>query len=106
MTTTPPAAPAPAVPEGEIVITKDEDGVIVSVTRQNEEGRIISVLAESTIHAAPAVREPLTTKQLEVVIYDHTKLNPNQADDRELIDYIVNAIRAIEAHHGIGGGGK
>ena len=54
--------------------------------------------------AAPVVREPLTTKQLEVVIYDHTKLNPNQADDRELIDYIVNAIRAIEAAHGITGG--
>ena len=44
---------APAVPEGEIVITKDEDGVIVSVTRQNEEGRIISVLAESAAPAAP-----------------------------------------------------
>jgi hypothetical protein len=43
---------APAVPEGEIVITKNEDGAIVSVTRQDEEGRIISVLAES---AAPAV---------------------------------------------------
>jgi hypothetical protein len=49
------------------------------------------------LYAAPQPRRRLDDKQLEVVIYEHTKLNPNQADDRELIGYIINAIRAIEA---------
>lgn len=33
--------------EGELVITKNEAGQIVAVTRQDEEGRILKVLAES-----------------------------------------------------------
>jgi hypothetical protein len=49
------------------------------------------------LYTAPQPRKRLDDKQLEVVIYEHTKLNPNQADDRELIGYIINAIRAIEA---------
>ena len=32
---------------GEVVVTKTEDGQIVAVTRQDEEGRILSVIAES-----------------------------------------------------------
>ena len=33
---------------GEVVVTKTEAGQIVAVTRQDEEGRILSVIAEST----------------------------------------------------------
>jgi hypothetical protein len=55
------------------------------------------------LYTAPQPRRSLDDKQLEVVIYEHTKLNPNQADDRELIGYIINAIRAIERAHGIEG---
>lgn len=39
-----------AQPRGEVVITRDEDGEIVAVTRQNEDGQILKVLA-STTHA-------------------------------------------------------
>ena len=34
-------------PIGEVVVTKDEDGQIVAVTRQDDEGRILSVIATS-----------------------------------------------------------
>lgn len=91
------AAPAPAAPEGEIVITKNEDGVIVSVTRQDDEGRIISVLAES---AAPAVREPLTP---DVMWLLWTKACEKPQLTRDLV---CDFARAIEQAHGIGGGGK
>ena len=86
----PPAAPAPAVPEGDVVVSKDEAGQIVAVTRQDAEGRILSVIAEST---APAV--PLTDKQIEACIH--------------LVDEkfgLFAFARAIEQAHGTGGGGN
>ena len=36
-----------AEPEGDVVVTKTQDGRIVAVTRQDEEGRILSVIAEA-----------------------------------------------------------
>lgn len=56
------------------------------------------------VHLAAPVAEakPLPLKELERLIYEHTKINPNVADDRELLGYIVNAARAIEQAHGIG----
>jgi hypothetical protein len=44
---------------------------------------------------------PVPEKALKKLIYMHTKLNPNQRDDQELIGYIVNAMRALERLHGI-----
>lgn len=38
----------PAEPPGKVVVTKDLQGHIVCVTRQDEEGRILSVISEST----------------------------------------------------------
>jgi hypothetical protein len=35
--------------EGHVVVTKNEAGVIVMVTRQDEEGRIMCVISESSI---------------------------------------------------------
>lgn len=49
----------------------------------------------------PPQRKPLTDEEMQRIIYEHTKLNPNQRDDKELIGYIINATRAIEAAHGI-----
>jgi hypothetical protein len=43
------AALKEAIKQGEIVVTKDDSGAIVCVTRQDEEGQILSVIAESTI---------------------------------------------------------
>ena len=41
-----------AEPQGEVVVTKDDAGQIVAVTRQDAEGRILSVVAESAPAAA------------------------------------------------------
>lgn len=51
--------------------------------------------------AAADQRQPMTEADVRHLIYEHTKLNPNQRDDQESIDYIVNAVRAVERHHGI-----
>ena len=45
----------------------------------------------------PQAKAVPSDEELEVLIYEHTKLNPNQADDRELIGYIINAVRAAIA---------
>lgn len=42
--------------EGEVVVTKTQAGQIVAVTRQDEEGRVLSVIAESEV--APAAAAP------------------------------------------------
>jgi hypothetical protein len=52
------ALAAPPQHEGEIVVTKNEAGQIVCVTRQDEEGRILKVLSESAVVPEhPALRE-------------------------------------------------
>jgi hypothetical protein len=43
-----------AQPVGEVVVTKNEQGQIVAVTRQDADGRVLSVIAESTPTPAPA----------------------------------------------------
>ncbi|MFU6622934.1 hypothetical protein ACM8AB_32890, partial [Pseudomonas aeruginosa] len=43
-----------AQPSGEVVVTKNESGAIVSVTRQDKEGRVLSVIAESATLTAQA----------------------------------------------------
>ncbi|WP_225037461.1 hypothetical protein [Pseudomonas aeruginosa] len=43
-----------AQPSGEVVVTKNESGAIVSVTRQDKEGRLLSVIAESQPSPAQA----------------------------------------------------
>ena len=54
------------------------------------------------LYTAPPKAEPLPLKTVERLIYENTKINPNVADDRELLGYIVNAVRAVERAHGIG----
>jgi hypothetical protein len=56
-----------------------------------------------TVHTTPPQRKPLTDEEMQRIIHEHTKLNPNQRDDKQLIGYIINATRAIEAAHGIKG---
>lgn len=41
------AAPAAPSPKGEVVVTRNDAGAIVAVTRQDDEGRILSVIAEA-----------------------------------------------------------
>lgn len=48
------ARAALAQPSGEVVVTKNESGAIVSVTRLDKEGRVLSVIAESATLTAQA----------------------------------------------------
>lgn len=56
------ARAALAQPSGEVVVTKNESGAIVSVTRQDKEGRVLSVIAES--QHSPAQAEQAEVKRL------------------------------------------
>lgn len=87
-------AAAPAQPAGDVVVSKDEQGQIVAVTRQDSEGRILSVIAES---AQPAVRDPLTDEQI-AEIYIKWSESPG-------LSY-ADLIQMVEVHHGIHGSGK
>ena len=49
-------AAQPAEPVGDVVVSCNEDGQIVAVTRQDDEGRILSVIAEA--QPAPSHRAP------------------------------------------------
>lgn len=60
------AAPAAAPASGEVVVTRNEAGQIVAVTRQDADGRVLSVIAES----APAVPASCPTHQ--TASGDHT----------------------------------
>ena len=53
------------------------------------------------VYTAPPQRKPLPLKDVERLIYENTKINANVADDKELLGYIVNAIRAVERAHNI-----
>ncbi|MEV1466435.1 hypothetical protein ABZR42_31990, partial [Pseudomonas aeruginosa] len=61
------ARAALAQPSGEVVVTKNESGAIVSVTRQDKEGRVLSVIAESATLTAQA--EQAEAERPEVVAY-------------------------------------
>ncbi|MBH8644166.1 hypothetical protein I5J55_07220 [Pseudomonas aeruginosa] len=56
-----------AQPSGEVVVTKNESGTIVSVTRQDKEGRVLSVIAES--QPSPAQAEQAEAERPEVVAW-------------------------------------
>ena len=52
-----------------------------------------------------AARPALSDKQIQRIIYEHTKLNVNLRDDVELVGYIVNAVRAA-IEQAVRGGGE
>ena len=95
---------------GEVVVTKTATGQIVAVTRQDEEGRILSVIAESapqpTQSVPPAGREPLTHEQItaaakklaECMEYPWEFMpEPGRANMRELARAVIEAARALVA---------
>lgn len=61
------AQAAPAAPAGEIVVTKNEQGQIVAVTRQDKEGRVLSIVAESS---TPAEGDALDTERLDWLTFN------------------------------------
>ncbi len=52
---------APPAPAGEVVVTRNERGDIVAVTRQDGEGRVIEVIDESNAPPAPAVPDEISS---------------------------------------------
>jgi len=86
--------PAPSRQEGEIVVTKHEAGQIIAVTRQDKEGRILKVIAESSRQED---RKPLTDEQIHAASL--------QAGMQEhYMDFhsgFIRFARAIEAAHNI-----
>ncbi|MBX6150577.1 hypothetical protein ISD38_17605 [Pseudomonas aeruginosa] len=71
----PQARAALAQPSGEVVVTKNESGAIVSVTRQDKEGRLLSVIAESQpspaqAEKAEAERPIVSFEKYMQVMYD------------------------------------
>lgn len=44
----------------------------------------------------------MTDDQIKQVVFGHTKLNPNQADDQVLLDGIVRAVRELMAQSLVG----
>ena len=78
-------------PPGEVVVTRDEDGEIVMVSRQDDEGRILKVIAMTT-HAggkAPAAEDESFRRDAER--YRWLRMNANEAWEAETILHLVQA---------------
>ncbi|MDX8099621.1 hypothetical protein SK236_27770 [Pseudomonas aeruginosa] len=74
------ARAALAQPSGEVVVTKNESGAIVSVTRQDKEGRVLSVIAESATLTAQAEKAEVVARVVHsnpVVLGQCGPLNAN-----------------------------
>lgn len=78
-------------PEGHLVVTRNEAGQAVAVTRQDDEGRILSVIAElgSTTGWAAAADRELVAAELGVANIDDST-DVAAAKLRELIDWHVS----------------
>ncbi|MEQ6852383.1 hypothetical protein V4W33_30695 [Pseudomonas aeruginosa] len=55
---------------GEVVVTENESGAIVSVTRQDKEGRVLSVIAESATLTAQAEQAEAERPEVVAVRYE------------------------------------
>ena len=85
------AAAALTPPEGHVVVTRNGAGQAVAVTRQDDEGRILSVIAEfgPTAGWAAAVDRELVAAELGVAKIDDST-DVAAAKLRELIDWHVS----------------
>lgn len=89
---TPEQAYKAAEPEGEIVVTKTPAGRIIAVTRQDSEGRILSVIAEA---AEPAVDvDALLNAAVDFEVFLNTP--PEYEDQRKVREFRHDAYRKWE----------
>jgi len=86
--------------QGEVVVTRNEAGAIVAVTRQDSEGRILKVIAETEQEP----RKPLTEDQITAMADASIRYANQQTSVPQLWNVIRNThfAHAIEAAHGIG----
>lgn len=55
------------------------------------------LMAYSEMQTAPRGVTIITSQAIDKIVYEHTKLNPNQADDQDLLAGIRKAILALTA---------
>lgn len=87
----PKARPEAAAPAGEVVVTKNSTGQIVAVTRQDEEGRVLSVIAQSEVATAPAGGVTDVAAFVQAVEYARDHGWPTDA--RESLERIASGVR-------------
>ncbi len=89
------ARAALAQPSGEVVVTKNESGAIVSVTRQDKEGRVLSVIAESATLTAQAEQAEAERPEVVATMYTHH-------DDVDFREFVVvgNCDKGCEGFYG------
>ncbi|HIE1382686.1 TPA: hypothetical protein ACXJSM_004502, partial [Pseudomonas aeruginosa] len=66
---------------GEVVVTKNESGAIVSVTRQDKEGRVLSVIAESATLTAQAEQAEAERPEVAEVAFVLRNIGAMDAED-------------------------
>ncbi len=90
---------ATTAPAGEVVVTKNSTGQIVAVTRQDEEGRVLKVIAQSEVATAPAGGVKNLQTAVRKVLVHHNLLNGRPGDgviEADLIAALTTAARAAE----------
>jgi hypothetical protein len=79
-------------PVGEVVVTRHPDGRIVAVTRQDADGRILSVIAKSSdsiAQPAPSIPEPFAWIVVRDTTGEHDGGEP-MMDEDQAKDYMEN----------------
>ncbi len=89
------ARAALAQPSDEVVVTKNESGAIVSVTRQDKEGRVLSVIAES--QPSPAQAEQAEAERPIVSFEKYMQVMYDRDENAKRLDAALARIAELEA---------
>ncbi|MDV2243522.1 hypothetical protein RY185_17010 [Pseudomonas aeruginosa] len=93
------ARAALAQPSGEVVVTKNESGAIVSVTRQDKEGRLLSVIAES--QPSPAQAEKAEAERPIVSFEKYMQVMYDRDENAKRLDAALARVAELEGQSGI-----
>ncbi|HEP9297430.1 TPA: hypothetical protein VDV42_004510 [Pseudomonas aeruginosa] len=88
------ARAALAQPSGEVVVTKNESGAIVSVTRQDKEGRVLSVIAES--QPSPAQAEKAEAERPIVSFEKYMQVMYDRDENAKRLDAALARVAGLE----------
>ncbi|UKM53847.1 hypothetical protein VL2_gp034 [Pseudomonas phage vB_PaeM_VL12] len=83
-----------AQPSGEVVVTKNESGAIVSVTRQDKEGRLLSVIAES--QPSPAQAEKAEAERPIVSFEKYMQVMYDRDENAKRLDAALAEVERIK----------
>ncbi|MFK0939843.1 hypothetical protein ACIUXF_07580 [Pseudomonas aeruginosa] len=88
------ARAALAQPSDEVVVTKNESGAIVSVTRQDKEGRVLSVIAES--QPSPAQAEQAEAERPIVSFEKYMQVMYDRDENAKRLDAALAEVERIK----------